>query len=53
MPYKEPKIEKLYYSMGEIAELFGLNGSSNSYWETIFARLGAYLLSAQRSRFNN
>ncbi|MDA3866483.1 MAG: MerR family transcriptional regulator [Salinivirgaceae bacterium] len=39
MPYKEPKIEKLYYSMGEIAEMFGLNASTIRYWEKNFPHL--------------
>jgi hypothetical protein len=25
MPYKEPKIEKLYYTIGEVAEMFERN----------------------------
>ena len=36
MPYKEQKIEKLFYSIGEVAEMFGLNESTLRYWETEF-----------------
>ena len=25
MPYKEKKVEKLYYSIGEVAEMFNVN----------------------------
>lgn len=39
MPYKTPKIEKLYYSMGEVAELFEVNASSIRYWEKHFPHL--------------
>jgi len=27
MPYKERKVEKLYYTIGEVAEMFGVNTS--------------------------
>ena len=27
MPYKEKKIEKLYYSIGEVAEMFGVSAA--------------------------
>lgn len=36
MPYKEKKIEKLYYSIGEIAEMFNVNTSLIRYWEKEF-----------------
>lgn len=39
MPYKEPKIEKLYYSMGEVAEMFDINASTIRYWEKHFTHL--------------
>jgi len=39
MPYKKPTIEKLYYSMGEIAELFDVNASTIRYWEKHFPHL--------------
>ncbi|PLX25172.1 MAG: MerR family transcriptional regulator [Salinivirgaceae bacterium] len=39
MPYKEPKIEKLYYSMGEVAEMFDINASTIRYWEKHFKHL--------------
>ncbi|PLX10402.1 MAG: MerR family transcriptional regulator [Marinilabiliales bacterium] len=37
MPYKEPKIEKLYYSIGEVAEIFGVNTSLVRFWEKEFS----------------
>ena len=36
MPYKTPKIEKIYYSIGEVAEMFDLNTSHIRYWENEF-----------------
>lgn len=36
MPYKEPKIEKHFYSISEVAALFGVNTSLVRYWEKEF-----------------
>jgi DNA-binding transcriptional MerR regulator len=36
MPYKEKKVEKLYYSIGEVAELFDVNASLIRFWEKEF-----------------
>lgn len=36
MPYKEKKIEKLYYSIGEVAAMFNVNTSLIRYWEKEF-----------------
>jgi len=36
MPYKEPKIEKLYYSIGEVAGMFDVNTSLIRFWEKEF-----------------
>ena len=36
MPYKPQKIEKLYYSIGEVAEMFNVNASLIRYWEKEF-----------------
>jgi DNA-binding transcriptional MerR regulator len=36
MPYKEKKIEKVYYSIGEVAEMFGVNTSLIRFWEKEF-----------------
>ncbi len=36
MPYKEPKIEKLYYSIGEVAGIFDVNTSLIRFWEKEF-----------------
>ena len=39
MPYKKPEIEKIYYSVGEVSEMFGLNPSHIRYWEKQFEAL--------------
>ena len=36
MPYKEKKIEKLYYSIGEVAKMFEVNTSLIRFWEKEF-----------------
>ncbi|MBN1991038.1 MAG: MerR family transcriptional regulator [Bacteroidales bacterium] len=36
MPYKEPKIEKLYYTIGEVANMFNVNTSLIRFWEKNF-----------------
>ncbi len=36
MPYKEKKIEKLFYTIGEVAEMFDVNTSLIRYWEREF-----------------
>ena len=36
MPYKEKKVEKLYYSIGEVAEMFTVNTSLIRFWEKEF-----------------
>lgn len=36
MPYINRKIEKLYYSIGEVAEMFGVNTSLIRFWEKEF-----------------
>ena len=36
MPYKEQKIEKLFYTIGEVAEMFDVNTSLIRYWEREF-----------------
>jgi DNA-binding transcriptional MerR regulator len=36
MPYKEPKIEKLYYSIGEVSQIFNVNTSLIRFWEKEF-----------------
>lgn len=36
MPYKEPKIEKLYYTIGEVAKMFEVNTSLIRFWEKEF-----------------
>jgi DNA-binding transcriptional MerR regulator len=36
MPYKEKKVEKLYYSIGEVARMFEVNTSLVRFWEKEF-----------------
>ena len=36
MPYKEAKVEKLYYSIGEVAAMFHVNTSLIRFWEKEF-----------------
>jgi DNA-binding transcriptional MerR regulator len=36
MPYKERKVEKLYYSIGEVAEMLDLPVSTIRFWENEF-----------------
>ncbi len=36
MPYKDFEITKLYYPIGEVAEIFGVNTSLIRYWEKEF-----------------
>jgi len=36
MPYKEKKVEKLYYTIGEVAEMFNVNTSLIRFWEKDF-----------------
>lgn len=36
MPYKEKEIEKLYYTIGEVAGMFGVNTSHIRFWSNEF-----------------
>jgi DNA-binding transcriptional MerR regulator len=36
MPYKKPKIEKIFYSISEVAEMFGVTTSNVRFWENEF-----------------
>ncbi len=36
MPFEEKKVEKLYYSIGEVAEMFDVNTSLIRFWEKNF-----------------
>ncbi len=36
MPYKEQKVEKLFYSIGEVAAMFKVNASLIRFWEKEF-----------------
>lgn len=37
MPYKQPKIEKMYYTIGEVANMFDVKTSLIRFWEKEFA----------------
>lgn len=39
MPYKKPKIEKIFYSIGEVADIIGESQSLIRYWENRFDSL--------------
>jgi DNA-binding transcriptional MerR regulator len=36
MPYREKPVEKLYYTIGEVADMFGVNTSLIRFWEGEF-----------------
>ncbi len=36
MPYKKPKIEKIFYTIGEVADMFQVNTSHIRFWEKEF-----------------
>ncbi len=36
LPFKDPKVEKFYYSIGEVAEMLQVNPSLIRYWESQF-----------------
>ena len=36
VPYKEPKIEKIFYTISEVAEMLGVNQSLIRFWEKEF-----------------
>ena len=39
MPYKRPQIEKVFYTIGEVAEMFSVNTSLIRFWEREFETL--------------
>lgn len=39
MPYKKPNIEKIIFSIGEVADLIGESTSTIRYWENQFEAL--------------
>jgi len=39
VPYKKPKIEKIFFNVGEVAEMIGENTSLIRYWENQFDAL--------------
>ena len=39
MPYKERPVEKLYFTIGEVADTVGVNTSVIRYWEKEFGNL--------------
>lgn len=36
MPFQKPKIEKHFYTIGEVADMFGVNASLIRFWENQF-----------------
>ncbi len=42
MPYKKKEIEKVYYRIGEVAEMFKVNISLIRFWETEFDIIKPY-----------
>jgi DNA-binding transcriptional MerR regulator len=42
MGFREPKSEKHYYSIGEVAAKFGLAPSALRFWETVFDTIKPY-----------
>ena len=36
MPYKDKKVEKLFYTIGEVADMFSVNTSLIRFWEREF-----------------
>lgn len=42
MPYKKKEIEKVYYRIGEVAEMFKVNISLIRFWETEFEIIKPY-----------
>ncbi len=36
MPYKKPKIEKVFYTIGEVADMFDMKTSAIRFWEKEF-----------------
>ena len=51
MPYREKTIEKLYWTIGEVAEEFGVNTSLLRYWEKEFDGLRPERTSNNGRRF--
>ncbi len=39
MPYKEKEIEKMFYSIGEVADMFQVNTSLLRFWEKEFSTI--------------
>lgn len=42
MPYKKREIEKVYYRIGEVAAVFGVNASLIRFWEKEFDIIKPY-----------
>lgn len=50
MALNERKNLKLYYSISEVAQQFGLNESTLRYWETVFPQLHPQIVKSTRAR---
>jgi hypothetical protein len=53
MPWKEKTIEKLYWSIGEVAEQLGVNTSLIRYWEKEFGKLAPKAHRQRRSALHD
>jgi DNA-binding transcriptional MerR regulator len=42
VPYKKPNIEKIFFNVGEVAEMVGENASLIRYWENQFDTLNPH-----------
>lgn len=42
MPFHEPEIEKHFYSIGEVADMFEVNASLIRFWEKEFSHIKPY-----------
>lgn len=49
MPYKEVKVEKLFYTIGEVAEILGENASLVRFWSQKFPQ---YIKPARNKKGN-
>ncbi len=51
MNYQKPKLEKRYYSIGELAEMFKVSKSLIRFWEAEFSYLQAHKNAKGERRF--
>ncbi|MBN1821553.1 MAG: MerR family transcriptional regulator [Prolixibacteraceae bacterium] len=51
MPFKKPEIEKHFYSIGEVAEMFNVNQSLVRFWENEFPSLKPHKTNKRNRQF--